>query len=206
MHLYLITDRKIFNSEDEFLRAVEDALRGGVRMLQMREKDLPDRQMLNLAYRLRDITSRYSARLFVNDRLDIAMIVSADGIHLGQSSIYADVVRDTSQQKMQIGVSTHSLDEALDAQRRSADFITFGPVFDTPSKRAYGAPVGIKKLQEVVKTVEIPVYAIGGIKLENLSEIKKIKPKGVALISGILASEDVYATTRRYLEILGEDL
>lgn len=204
MDLYLITDRKIFHSEVEFYNAIESALKGGLKMLQMREKDLPDRMLLEMAYRLRDITTKYSAKLFINNRVDIAMIVSADGVHIGQGSICADVVRRICRENMLIGVSTHSLGEAIDAQQMSADFVTFGPIFETPSKKVYGQPVGLENLKVVIESIKIPVYAIGGIKLDNLAEVMKCRPKGIALISGILASRDIYDTTRRYLDILGE--
>lgn len=202
--VYLITDRRLFGTTEDLYRAIGEALRAGIRRVQLREKGLTDRELLSMAYRMKDLTTKYNAELFINDRADIALIVNAEGVHLGQASMPADVVRGIVKGQMQIGVSTHSLDEALTAQRRGADFITFGPVFYTPSKAGYGEPLGLQRLKEVTKLIELPVYAIGGIKADNLLDVLKAGAKGIALITGILSASDVYSETKRYLELLGE--
>ncbi len=157
--LYLITDGRQMKSP--FYEGIEDALKGGLQALQLREKDLSVRQLYATACRLREITSRYGARLFVNDRLDVALSVEADGIHLAGTSIPLRAVRKITGGKMLIGVSTHTLKEAIEAEREGADFITFGPVYKTPSKKKYGPPVGIEKLKEVAEKVSIPVLDLG---------------------------------------------
>lgn len=202
--VYLVTDRGLFDSKEALYRAIQEALRAGIRRVQLREKGLTDRELLSMAYRMKELTTKYNAELFINDRADVALIVNAEGVHLGQSSMPADVVRGIVKGQMHIGVSTHSLDEALTASRQGADFITFGPVFYTPSKAGYGEPLGLQKLKEVSQVIEIPVYAIGGIKRDNLVDVLKAGAKGVALITGILAASDVYSETVRYLELLGE--
>ncbi|HIJ60020.1 MAG TPA: thiamine phosphate synthase [Nitrospirae bacterium] len=202
--IYLITDRKLFVSEEAFYVALESALKGGIKMLQLREKDLPDRALLQMAIRVRELTSQYGARLFINNRLDIALCVKAEGIHLGQESIPLRAIKKLVGDNMEIAVSTHSIEEALGAQSEDADFITFGPIFDTPSKMKYGKPLGIGLLQEAMKEIHIPIYAIGGIKTDNLRELTKIGSHNIALISGILGAYDVYSKTREYLSILGE--
>ncbi|HEX8948106.1 MAG TPA: thiamine phosphate synthase, partial [Dissulfurispiraceae bacterium] len=131
--LYLITDRKLFADENALCYAVEDALRAGVGAVQLREKDLPTRDLLDLAYKMRELTARYGAKFFVNDRTDIALCVRADGVHLGQSGLPAYAVRKIAGRGLTIGISTHSLREAEIAQREGADFITFGPLYPTPS-------------------------------------------------------------------------
>lgn len=200
--LYLIGDRKIFGSEEEFLQAVEVALKAGVKAFQLREKDLTARQLYFLAKKLREITRRCDALLFINDRVDIALAVEADGVHLPQSGLPAHVVRKTWKDRFLIGVSTHSLKEAEEASEW-ADFITFGPIFYTPSKAQYGEPVGIENLKKVKESVKCKVFAIGGIKPENLTEVLPYCD-GVAVITGVLAQKDIEDAVEKYLTALGE--
>jgi thiamine-phosphate pyrophosphorylase len=204
--LYLITDRKLFADNGLMFATIEKALKAGVRAVQLREKDLPTRELLDMAYRMRELTARHDAKLFINDRADIAMCVNADGVHLGQSSMPAYAVRKVVGDRMMIGVSTHNLQEALTAEREGADFITFGPVYPTPSKLKYGKPVGIEALKKVSKEISIPVFAIGGIKPDNVKNIINAGAYGAALISGILGENDVRKAAGNYLKILGEKL
>lgn len=192
-NLYLVTDRRQVG-EKNLLRAVEDALKGGVRSVQLREKDLRTRELLKLAYEMRELTLHYDSRLFINDRVDIAIAVDADGVHLGQKSIPPYAVRRFAAGLI-IGVSTHSVEEALRAERDGADFVTLGPVYHTPSKAGMGEPLGLEALRGVVKEVSVPVFAIGGVKCENLREVIETGAAGVAMISGILAARDIKATT-----------
>jgi len=197
--LYLITDRKLFADSGEMFAAVEEALKAGVKAIQLRENDLATRELLDMAYRMRELTARYNARLFINDRADIAMCVNADGVHLGQSSMPVYAARKVVGDKFMIGVSTHNLDEALTAEREGADFITFGPIYRTPSKLKYGRPVGIESLKIVAEKVSIPVFGIGGIKPDNAKEVINAGAYGVALISGILSAADVTSASMEYL-------
>lgn len=201
--LYLITDRTLFSTEALFLKALDAALQGGVKALQLREKDLPIRKLLRLAEAVRELTLPYGARLFINDRADVALGVDADGVHLGHSSLPAHAVRKVIGDGRLIGVSAHSEAESNAAAEQGADFITFGPVFDTPSKRKYGAPLGTALLRRVATTVSVPVFGIGGIKRENLTEVLLTGSAGAALISGILAEEDVRDAAAAYLRLLG---
>lgn len=202
--LYLITDRKLFADTDSLIAAVEDALMAGVNAVQLREKDLPTRELLDLAYRTREITIKYGAKLFVNDRLDIAMSVEADGVHIGQSGMPVHAVRKVIAHKMMLGVSTHNVQEALTAQEEGADFITFGPLYQTPSKLQYGGPVGIDSLKKVRERLSVPVFGIGGIKLYNIKEVMDSGADGIALISGILGAGNVNAAAKEYLEIINQ--
>lgn len=203
--LYLITNRKLFADSGEVFTAVEDALKAGVKAVQLREKDLPTRDLLDMAYRMRELTARYNARLFINDRADIAMCVNADGVHLGQSSMPAYAVGKVVGDRMMIGVSTHNLDEALTAEREGADFITFGPIYPTPSKLKYGKPVGVESLKKIAERVVIPIFGIGGIKPDNAKEVVNAGAYGAALISGILGETDIKSATKKYLKTLGEN-
>lgn len=199
-NLYLVTDRSIVPDND-LIGAVEKALRGGVKAVQLREKDLKIRELLDMAYRIRELTARYDAKLFINDRVDVAVAVNADGVHLGRRSMppsAARMVRDG----LIIGVSTHSLEEAIGAERDGADFITLGPVFYTPSKAQYGEPLGLDTLKRVCSSVSIPVFAIGGIKTEHIKDVLESGAKGVAVISAILGSRDIKEAAERFLRCL----
>lgn len=200
--LYLITDRTLFQDETAMFRGLEQALQGGVKALQLREKDMDTRGLLSLAYRLRELTGRYRARLFINDRLDIALAVDADGVHLGNSSIPVAAARKVAGERMLIGRSTHGLAEAVEAEKSGADFITLGPVFETPSKKQYGEPLGLSMLQKVTSGVALPVFAIGGIKEAGIRDVRAAGAQGIALISGILASDDIQSTTENYVRTI----
>lgn len=200
--LYLITDRKLFTDNFSLFTAVEEALKGGLKAIQLREKDSGTRDLLDMAYRMRELTKAYDTKLFINNRVDIALAVEADGVQLGKESIPVHAVRETFQSKLMIGASTHSLDEALESERGGADFITLGPIYQTPSKMKYGEPIGIETLKKVKAKISIPVYAIGGIKLDKVREVKKAGADGVALISAILTAENIRETTEEFLRLL----
>lgn len=198
----MITDRKLLTDNCPLLTAVREALKGGVKAIQLREKDLGTRELLRLAYKMRELTDRYGARLFINDRFDIALAVDADGVHLTQNSIPADAIRTAVGDRLLIGVSTHSLKEAKEAEKRGADFITLGPIYRTPSKLRYGKPLGIGTLKEVSKSVKIPVFAIGGVKIKRLRETKRAGAYGVAMISEIFAAPDITARTQEVINTI----
>jgi len=200
--LYLVTDRKLFTDDYLLFIGIEDALRGGIKAVQLREKDLSVRDLLDMAYRMREITKRYSAKLFINERVDVALAVGADGVHLGQKSIPAYAVKKIVQDKLMIGVSTHSIDEAIEAEKGSADFITLGPIYKTPSKLKYGEPIGLDMLRKVKSKISIPVFAIGGIKEDKVKEAMGAGADGIALISGILGAKNISETARKFLELL----
>ncbi len=200
--LYLITDRKLFADSNEMFAAVEETLKGGVKAVHLREKDLGIRELLEMAYKMREITKKYKAKLFINDRVDIALAVGADGVHLGQSSMPPSAVRKIVKDKLMIGVSTHGIKEAREAEKSGADFITLGPIYKTPSKMKYGKPVGIEMLRNVKSDVSIPVFAIGGIKEDNVKEVMDAGADGIALISGILGAKNIGEKTMELLKLL----
>lgn len=187
--VYLITDRRQAPGGD-ILRAVAGALDGGIRAVQLREKDLPGRELVRLAGRMRELTARYGARLLVNDRVDVAMAVSADGVHLGGFSIPASVARRLLGEGALIGCSTHDVRELREAAEQGADFATFGPVYPTPSKAAYGPPLGVAALAEACRRTSLPVFALGGVKRENAGEAIGAGAFGIALISEVVAAAD----------------
>jgi thiamine-phosphate pyrophosphorylase len=204
LNLYLITDRHQTGARS-LTEAVRRALDGGVKYVQLREKDLSSAELYRLALELRSLTNDFNATLIINDRLDIAQAVGADGVHIGAGSLPVAAVRRLIGTDKIIGYSAHAIDEALAAQADGADFVTFGPVFPTPSKAAYGAPCGVKKLAEVVAALRIPVIGLGGISLANITETLSANVRGVAVISAILAAADPFAATVSLLKKIEEN-
>jgi len=198
--LYLITDRK--QVKMPLVAAVRLALEGGVRAVQLREKDLPVRELLALSQEMRALTKEFGARLFINDRVDVAIAVNADGVHLGHQSMPVEAVRRVVGNTMLIGVSTHDLAEAKAAESEGADFITFGPIYDTPSKAKLGVPVGVKALISLKNELNIPFYALGGIKSGNVSQVLGAGASGVAMISAIMAAEDIKKASSKLIEAI----
>ncbi len=202
LRLYLVSDRGTFAEKASLYSAIEESLKGGLRALQLREKEIAIRELLRMAYELREITQRHGAKLFINDRVDVAIAVEADGVHLGRNSIPASAAKKITKGRLMIGVSTHSLAEAADAEQDGADFITFGPIYHTPSKMRYGEPLGIEALRKVTAEVSVPVLAIGGITVGRVKEVMDSGSSGVAVISAILGSHDKKQTTERILRYL----
>jgi len=187
--LYLITDRK--QTPMPLSEAIRLALQGGVRAIQLREKDLPIRELLALSKELRQVTKEFGAKLFINDRVDVAVTIEADGVHLGHQSMPISPVRSIVGKKMMIGVSTHNLEEARRAESEGADFVTFGPVYETPSKIKISTPVGIEALKIVKKSIDIPIFALGGIKSKNIGQVLWAGAYGVSMISAIFGANDI---------------
>ncbi|MBF0540838.1 MAG: thiamine phosphate synthase [Nitrospirae bacterium] len=199
-NLYLITDRSL--TKKGLIDSVKQALNAGIKAVQLREKDLSIKELVTLADSLRKITEQYGAMLFINDRVDVALCTGADGVQLNSTSIPVKAVRKFVKDDLYIGVSCHSLKEAANAQDEGADFVTLGPAFETPSKIKYGSPIGLLPIRNAKKSLKIPIFAIGGIKLDHVTGIMKCGADGIALISGILAQDDVYGASIKYLELL----
>ncbi|MEK6699907.1 MAG: thiamine phosphate synthase [Nitrospirota bacterium] len=201
-NIYLITDRHATTLG--LPEAVRLALKGGVRAVQLREKDLPVRELLSLARELRGITREFGAKLFINDRVDVAVAVDADGVHLGGQSMPASAVRKIVGSNMLIGVSAHNMNEAKEAEAGGADFITFGPLFPTPSKIKYGSPVGVESLIDVKKQVNLPIFGLGGINGGNTGLILDSGADGIAMISAILSADDIQRAAELMNRRIGE--
>ena len=200
LRLYLITDRTLL-PEDRFLASLEAALQGGVRAIQLREKDLPENELRSLAEEVLKLTQRYQALLFINHRAELAHAIGADGVHLTESSPAVRKVRKQYPDLL-IGKSTHSLESAMRAQHQGADFVTFSPVYDTPSKQQYGSPQGLEKLQQVCAGLDIPVLALGGIDLSRTATVRKHGAFGVGLIRGIWNNPDIKNESLQYINAL----
>jgi thiamine-phosphate pyrophosphorylase len=199
--LYVITDRQQTGGRP-LQTVMEAALRGGARAFQLREKDLTPRDLLPLAQEIRQLTQAYDARLLINDRIDVALAVKADGVQLTTASLPVRVARQLLGPERLLGVSTHSLAEAQAAAAGGADFVVFGPVFFTPSKAPYGQPVGLEALRAVCAAVALPILAIGGIKKVNLDQVVAAGADGIAVISAIIAADDPMAAAQELLATL----
>jgi thiamine-phosphate pyrophosphorylase len=187
--VYLITDRKQTNGRP-LIDVVTDALAGGIRAVQLRERDLPTRELLALAAALRALTRRYAAALLINDRVDVALACDADGVHLPSDSFAVADARALLGAQRLIGVSTHAPAEIATAAAAGADFVVFGPIYDTPAKRAFGAPLGVESLVAARAASTLPLLAIGGIDASRVSEARVGGADGVAVIRAVLAAKD----------------
>lgn len=196
--LVLVTDRHA-TAGRPLADVVAAALDAGLPAVQLRDKDLPGAALYVLAERLRELTARAGALLLVNDRVDVALAVAADGVHLGGGSMPVDVVRGMVPDGTLIGVSTHAPGEAAAA---GADFTHFGPVYATPSKAAYGPPQGEDRLGEAVRASRAPVLAVGGVSAQHGPALRAAGAAGAAVIRAILAADDPAAATRALLAAL----
>lgn len=201
LRLTLVTDRTQTRGR-ELVTVVGECLAAGLPAVQVREKDLGAADLALLCRRLRGLTLDTRALLVVNDRVDVALAVGADAVQRTSTSLPVKDIRALVDRRLRIGASVHSLPEALEAEVNGADWVVFGPVYETPSKRVYGPPQGLDKLARVATSVRIPVVAIGGITPERVREVKRAGAGGVAVVSAILAAESPADATRRLLEAL----
>ena len=204
-NLCLITDRHQVPKGRQLIEVVEELLQAGVKMIQLREKDLSAAELYPLAKELRTLTDQYKSLLLINDRIDLAQAIGADGVHLGKHSLPIKIARQILGLNSLIGASTHSAQEVQSAQKRGADFITYGPVYFTQSKQAYGEPIGIESLQDVCKKCKIPIYALGGIKANNIPATLQAGAHGVAMISALLAAPSPTQSYQKITQIMQTD-
>lgn len=183
------------------IETVRLACASGIRAVQLREKDLSGRELFDLAKELRAVTQQFGSKLFINDRVDIAMASGADGVHCRENSLPPQVIREINPDLL-IGQSVHSQRSAKEAEQNGVDFIVFGPVFDTPKKRKYGSPQGIKKLADLVSNIAIPVFAVGGIHPQKALRCKNSGAYGVAGISSIMTAENIELKIEEYKKAL----
>ena len=204
LSLYLVTDKK--NKTDEkFLEIIEEAIKGGTTVVQIREKEGETLDFYNLALKVKEITSKYNVPLIVNDRIDVALAIKSEGVHIGQTDMPADVARSLIGDEMILGVSASTVKEARKAEKDGADYIGTGAVFPTATKD--DAPSITKDdLKEVTGSINIPTVAIGGITLENASELAGTGIAGISVVSAIMNSKDPKTASENLLKIYNEKI
>lgn len=197
--VYLISDRTKTLGRP-LSQVIGEAGRAGIAAVQFREKDLTLREQFELASEIRSAAKQHKMQFFVNDRVDLCLALDAEGVHLPSSGFPVTVAREILGGSKLIGVSCHSMEEVQRAEWEGADFALLGPVYDTPSKRAYGLPLGIDVFKKVRRSAAIPLFAIGGVDRSKLKEVIDAGADGVAVISAILSSPDVYRECRQLID------
>lgn len=198
LSLYLVTDNS--DNEEKFLKTIEEAIQGGTTVVQIREKTADTLDFYNLALKVKEITTKYGVALIINDRVDVALAIDADGVHVGQSDMPCDVTRRLIGEDKILGVSAHTIEEAQKAERDGADYIGSGAVFPTSTK-ADANRVTKEELKEIVKSINIPVVAIGGISEENAHELADTGIAGLSVVSAIMSSENPKKASQNLLNI-----
>jgi thiamine-phosphate pyrophosphorylase len=195
-----VTDRR-WLGEKTLWDGVEEAIWGGVTLVQLREKEIPSREYLELAQRVKEVTDQHGIPLIINDRIDIALAIDADGVHLGPEDLSVPIARKLLGDGKIIGSSAASVDEALLFQAQGADYLGVGAIFSTATKRGT-EKVGLEDLREIKSAVHIPVVAIGGIKAENARRVMETGVDGVAVVSAIMDQTDIREAARQLLSLL----
>ncbi|NOZ20962.1 MAG: thiamine phosphate synthase [Planctomycetes bacterium] len=193
--LTVITDRKLCTRP--LPEAIREALTGGADVVQLREKDLSARALLDLARSLKQIVSGAHAKLIINHAIDVAVAADADGVHLGWRSLSPEDARKALGPGKLIGVSVHSIEEMQKAEYGGADYVHYGPLFETPSKKGRLEPVGREGLRELKRTASIPVTAVGGIDEERAAAVVTAGADGIAVISAVMASPNPQVAVKR---------
>lgn len=199
MLLYAVTDR-MWTGKQTLYQQVEAALKGGVTCVQLREKELDDEAFLAEAFEIKELCHKYNVPFFINDNVDVAIKCKADGIHVGQEDMAAGTVRSLVGEDMMIGVSVHTVEEALKAVQNGADCLGAGAMFTTSTK-ADADVLGMQTLSDICHAVDIPVVAIGGLNKENIAKLSGTGVDGVALVSAIFSAEDIENECRELYHI-----
>jgi thiamine-phosphate pyrophosphorylase len=175
-------------------------LKAGKISIQLRERDLCAKDLLTLAREIQQLMEPHNGQLLINDRLDVALSLEKAGVHLSSNSLPVGLVRRLLPPLRLLGASAHSVAEALEVEANGADYVVLGPVYDTPSKRLFGPPLGLPTLEEAARAVRLPIFAIGGVTAGRARELRRAGAFGVAVITAILCADDVEAATTELLE------
>jgi thiamine-phosphate pyrophosphorylase len=200
--LYFITDSTDW-TEEEFLRRVEEALKGGATLLQLREKDKSTRDYIQLAEKVHTISRKYNIPLIIDDRIDVAMVVHAEGVHLGQSDMPIDTARRILGSDMIIGATAKTVTQALEAYKQGADYLGVGAIYPTTTK-VKTVLTSTETLAAICKIVPIPVNAIGGLNKTNINILEGISIAGLCVVSAIMKADDPKTETENLLNIAKE--
>ncbi len=186
--LYLVTDRNLTLGRD-LLHVIEEAIIGGVSMVQLREKKCSSREFYNIAVKVAQLTKKYNIPLLINDRLDIALAVNAQGLHIGQSDLPYSIARKILGKDAIIGLSVESVQDAIDAEGLDVDYLGISPVFSTNTKTDIAQPLGLEGIKEIKRLSSHKLVAIGGINLQNTNDIIKAGADGIAVVSAICSAD-----------------
>lgn len=197
--VYLVTDHR-GKTDDEILNIIEEAIKGGTSVVQIREKTASTKDFYNLALKAKEITKKYNVPLIINDRIDIALAVKSDGVHIGQDDMPAKIAREIIGKDMILGVSAATVEEAKKAEEDGADYIGSGAVFPTSTKDDADS-VSKEELKSIVNSINIPVVAIGGITIENAESLKDSGIDGFSVVSAIMNAEDPKKASQALKEI-----
>ena len=202
--MYFITD-STFCGEEEFLRRVEDALRGGITLLQIREKNKTTREYIDLAEKVHALTVKYNVPLIIDDRIDVAMAVGAEGVHLGQSDMPVATARRILGDDIIIGATTKTVPQALEAYEQGADYLGVGAIYPTTTK-VKTVLTSVETLADICHAVPIPVNAIGGLNKDNIDVLKDADIAGICVVSAIMKADSPYDATIELIEAAKEIL
>ncbi len=195
--MYFITDSSAYN-EDEFLFRVEEALKGGVTLLQLREKNKDTREYIQLAQKVHQISKKYNVPLIIDDRVDVAMASDAEGVHLGQSDMPIDTARKILGDNFIIGATTKTVEQAKEAYEQGADYLGVGAIYPTTTK-VKTVLTSVETLNDICNAVPIPVNAIGGLNKDNIDVLKNCNIKGICVVSAIMKAESPYEATKELI-------
>jgi thiamine-phosphate pyrophosphorylase len=199
--LLLVTDRHQIHGRS-LVTVLSHAIQAGLQAIHLRERDLPTGELLSLAGDIQAMATPGGVSLIINDRVDLAMALGLDGVHLRTDSLPSHSVRQIVGPHRLIGVSTHSAEDVWHASQGCADYVVLGPIFETPSKRSFGPPLGLDLLADVCRSSSIPIFAIGGITCERVREVRQAGAHGVAVIGALLACDDISVAVREFTRTL----
>ena len=201
--LYLVTDRGLSRGRST-LEIVTAAVHGGATVIQLREKDCSTREFIEQALAIKEFLKDQGVPLIINDRVDVAQAVKADGVHLGQTDMPLGLAKEILGDSMILGISAESLQDAIEAEKGGADYLGVSPIYTTPTKTDTAPPLGLKGLREIRKAVRLPLIGIGGLNLDNAGEVIRSGADGVAVVSAIVAAEDPKAAAVTLKQIIIE--
>ena len=200
--LYFITDRNL--TRKTVIADVISAINAGVKIIQYREKELSTREMYREAKAIREITKDKGTILIINDRIDIALAVNADGVHIGQDDMPFEIAKGILGADKIIGLTVHNVDEAILAEKLGADYLGVSPIFSTTTKKDAGKPAGLELIKKIRENVKTPLVAIGGINYDNVDEVLKAGSRNVAVISAIITKDDVENECKKFIRKIKE--
>lgn len=194
--LYIITDQRISHGKTHF-EVAEAVLAGGATVLQFRDKEMDETEAIAVCRNINKLTKKKGIPFIINDRIEVAKVIGADGVHLGQKDAPFDFARKILGKDKIIGISVETVEQAIRATEGGADYLGVGPIYSTATKVDAGEPLGLARIREIKKAVNLPVVAIGGINENNLEEVLKVGADGVAIISAVVGAPDITQACRK---------